>query len=143
MMFLTPGEKEVVKEIEMKIAKIGFETAIRFIYIDKSAAFSRANAAAVLGAFRQFNSQNLNGFKPRKKTITKAKGLLKNLRTIWKKKTLYRFYRERFIPKAVQILNTEELATIYHFPTKMVEAPMVYRIEAKKGEPPAGLPIES
>jgi hypothetical protein len=55
---------------------------------------------------------------------------------------LYGVYRERLMPKDVNILNTEELATIYHFPTKMVEAPMVHRIEAKKGEPPAGLPVE-
>lgn len=142
MMFLTPGARDVVKAIEDKIAKLGFETVIRFIYIDQTATFSRANVAAVMGTFRQFNTQNLNGFKMRKATITKVKGFLKKLRTMARKKNIYRVYRERLMPKAVYILNTEELATIYHFPTKMVEAPMVYRIEAKKGEPPAGLPVE-
>lgn len=140
--FLTPGAKDVVKAIEDKISKLGFETAIRFIYIDKAVAFSRGNVSAVLGAFRQFNTLNLNGFKPRKKTMTKAKGLFKKYRAATKKKFLYYVYRERLMPKKVNVLNTEELATIYHFPTKMVEAPMVHRIEAKKGEPPAGLPTE-
>lgn len=142
MMFLSPGAKDVVKAIEDKISKLGFETVIRFIYIDKTMAFSRAYVSAVLGAFRQFNTLNLNGFKPLKKTMTKTKGLFKRLRILSKKKILYFNYRNRLMPKAVQILNTEELATIYHFPTKMVEAPMVHRIEAKKGEPPAGLPVE-
>ncbi len=40
------------------------------------------------------------------------------------------------------VLNTEELATIYHLPTKLVmTAPMMKRMEAKRIGPPAGLPI--
>ena len=40
------------------------------------------------------------------------------------------------------ILNTEELATIFHLPTQLVlTAPLVKRVEAKKGGPPAGLAI--
>ena len=41
------------------------------------------------------------------------------------------------------ILNTEELASIYHFPGRRVApAPFIRRIEAKKGEAPSGLPTE-
>ena len=39
------------------------------------------------------------------------------------------------------ILNTEELATVYHFPGSVVRTPALGRIESKKGEPSAGLPI--
>jgi hypothetical protein len=39
------------------------------------------------------------------------------------------------------VLNTEELATIYHFPGRVAETPTFGRIEAKKGEPPSNLPI--
>lgn len=40
------------------------------------------------------------------------------------------------------VLNTEELATIYHLPTKLVlTAPIMKRMEAKRVGPPAGLPI--
>ena len=39
------------------------------------------------------------------------------------------------------VLNTEELATIYHFPGSVAKTPTISRIESKKGEPPTALPI--
>ena len=39
------------------------------------------------------------------------------------------------------VLNIEELATIYHIPDIGVKSPLLPRVEAKKGEPPVGLPI--
>ena len=39
------------------------------------------------------------------------------------------------------ILSTEELATIFHLPGRVAETPTFTRIEAKKAEPPANLPI--
>jgi hypothetical protein len=38
-------------------------------------------------------------------------------------------------------LNTEALATIFHFPGGVVQTPSFGRIEAKKSEPPASLPF--
>jgi len=40
------------------------------------------------------------------------------------------------------VLNTEELATLYHLPGLAVRAPFLPRVESKKGQPPAPLPIE-
>ena len=39
------------------------------------------------------------------------------------------------------VLNSEELATIYHFPSKITIPSMSY-VEAKKAGPPASLPVE-
>ena len=47
-----------------------------------------------------------------------------------------------FPPEKYFILNTEELATIFHLPGLEVKAPLFPRVEAKKGQPPAGLAIE-
>ena len=38
-------------------------------------------------------------------------------------------------------MNIEELATIYHFPGDIASTPTLSRVEAKKGEPPANLPV--
>lgn len=140
--FLTPGEKDVVAAVENKISKLGFESVVRFIYIDKAASFSRANVSAVIGAFRQFNTQNLNAFKPDSRATTKANPPFKNHKLYYRKRRIFDAYKLHLFPKKFSILNTEELATIYHYPTTFVEAPMLKRLEARRGGPPAGLPIE-
>lgn len=152
MLFLTPGERDAVKAIEDKIGKLGFECNIRFIYIDRKDSFTRSNVAAVTGAFRQFNTLNLNGFKINKQTYTKAYHPFKERKLLRRKHSLFELYKNRGFPGSLGIfrwhpgksfiLNTEELATIYHFPSVTVEAPMVRRLESKKGGPPPTLPVE-
>ncbi len=147
MLYLTPGQREVVSAIEKNIAKLGFKTLIRFIYWTKSDIFSSANKAAVLGAFKQFNTQNLNGFKKNNKISPSIKYWLVKRREFYRKVRILGNYKKRRFPfrgfsKRGFVLNTEELATIYHIPGKIVEAPTMPRIEAKKGGPPSGLPIE-
>lgn len=142
LQFMTEGQKDVVKAIEEKIAKIGFETNVRFLYIDRRDAFSRANFAAVNGAFRQFNTQNLNAFRPDSATMTFARQPFKARKLRLRKQYIYRMYRLFAMNPKVSILNIEELATIYHPPIVSVGAPMLRRLESRKGEPPAGLPME-
>ncbi len=156
MKFLHPAEQEAVKAISSKISKFGFEATVRFLYIDRADSFTSANISAVMGAFHQFGIQSLNTFRPDKKTITQKTSWLakffpryKQMFEFSRKRKLFdgyvsrRFGRYNKIrPEDFPILNTEELATIYHFPAAMVEAPRLRKLEAKKGGPPAGLPIE-
>ena len=44
--------------------------------------------------------------------------------------------------KPTFVFNTEELATIFHFPTIDVKTPMMPRVEAKRGVAPSNLPTE-
>lgn len=157
---LASGKKSIIEKIEEKIAKIGFESSIRFIYIDEREKFGRENVSSVLGTFRQYNTQNLNSFAVNKKDrIPEAEnlfahlkeGLLKALKFYWfrdlrrlsRKKSIYNSYRQTVLPVEGDrfILNTEELATIYHFPSGGVLAPSLSRIESKKGGPPPSIPL--
>lgn len=140
LQFLTESQKDVVKAIEQKIAKIGFETSIRFVYVDRRDSFTRANVSAVNGAFRQFNTQNLNSFRPDSRTFPLVRQPLKGRRERARKKMLFFKYRARMMSSKVSILNIEELATIYHPPIMAVGAPMLRRLESRKGEPPPALP---
>ena len=63
MQHLSPGEKEVVVAIERNIAKIGFETVLRFIYVARRDVFDMASFSSINAVLRQYNTQNLNGFK--------------------------------------------------------------------------------
>ena len=136
-----PGAGDMIKGIGAKTAKIAFRTNIRFIVIDNRERFTKANVAAVFGYFSQFNTQNLNAFKPDKAVITKGKWPFKKWKAERRKKFLYQMYLAREFAARSSILNIEELAAIFHFPIQIVEAPKLQRIEAKKGEPPPNLPI--
>lgn len=139
---LTPGKKEVIEAIEKNIAKLGFDVAIRTLYIGKREVYNKTNIAAILGFFKQFNTMNMNGFKPNKDISPKVKfPLLKKQREFLRKRDVYVNYRLRIPAKKNFVLSTEGLATIFHFPSTVVEASATPRIEAKKAEPPSNLPI--
>ena len=51
-------------------------------------------------------------------------------------------YRRRSLPeKEMYVLNTEELASIFHLPSISVETPLIAWSPAKRGEPPLDLPM--
>lgn len=165
----TQREKDVVTAIEDNISKIGFEVIIRFLYLARRDVFAKPNVAAVIGCYKQFNTQHLNGFKPNKKITSKIdyKIQLKKPREIYRKRKVLTAYKKRdfvqqskvikylkpllferlpilnwfFIRSQPFVFNIEELATVYHYPGMMVKAPLTPKVEAKKGEPPTGLPL--
>lgn len=153
-MKLTPGEREEVAAIEDKIGKYSFEVCIRFIYLAKRDAFFKPHIRTPLAFFTQFSTQNLNGLKPWGRTITKITYFFVKRRLNLRKKRLFRLYKDRLPPlyplhskpgglEGVFILNTEEMASLFHFPSRIVaQAPFLERLEAKKGEAPPGLPTE-
>jgi hypothetical protein len=49
------------------------------------------------------------------------------------------WFRPFFHPE-VFVLNTEELATLWHFPGQMLKVPTLERIESKEASPPTNLP---
>lgn len=144
MQHLSPGKKDVVAAIEKKMAKLGFQTGIRFVYLAKNDAYSYANVAAMTGSMKQFNTQNLNGFKMANSVTVDY--VMKQRREFTKKRRMFDYYKARafFYPPYVGkpiIMNIEELATVYHFPGEVAETPAMARIESKKSSPPAGLPV--
>lgn len=144
---LSPGEREVVEAIERSISKIGFDTGIRFMYMAKKGIYAKHRRWPILNLFRAFETKNLNSFKSSHATYIKYpwqdfKGII--LRK--KKLELFEAYCARgyfYYPFKMHyfVLNTEELATLFHFPGGVVTTPMVSRIESKKSEPPANLPV--
>jgi hypothetical protein len=151
-MKLSPGEREIVSAIEQKIGKFGYDCSVRYIYLGKRDVFFRPRARIPFGFFKDISSENMGGLKPDKRTLTKVKSpffwFLDKRRIYLKKRRLFKRYVKRVTPYwpragGTFVLNTEELATLFHFPGRQVApAPSVPRIEAKKGEAPPGLPIE-
>ncbi len=142
---LTPGQNIVVEAIERKASKIGFRVKFRLVYWGRRETFLKGRGvAAVVGAIQQFTTLNLNGFKPSKLVTTKAGIFPKQSRITRKQRSILRAYARRRAYAGVGrgvVLNTEELATLYHFPVLTVKAPLVKKIADKKAEPPLALPV--
>ncbi len=149
---LTPGQKYVLEQMETKLSKLGFKTTYRFLYIGRKEAYKGSRVSTVIGMFKQLYANNMNTFTPYKATRTIAKGKMPWLfpsdkgfnqknELYMRKKNLYTAYRNRWFLDHLIILNTEELATLYHLPGLNVKAPNVPRVDAKKGQPPVRLPM--
>ena len=145
MLHLTPGEKAGIEAIEGKISKLSLRTKMRFIYLAKKEVFSsKRGMNPVFGAFQQFNSFGSNDFKPNSKTIIKNFYFFNQTRRNFRKTRLLRRYRarERTAGSKLYMLNTEELATIFHFPVMTnVKTPLISKTISRTAEPPFTLPI--
>jgi len=146
MQHISPGERSSIEAIEMKASKVGFFTKVRFMYIARKSSFNGTRIDEMFGAIKQFNTLDMNGLKPDKLTVTKVYGLFKPWRKNRRKTRMLRRYRLRGTPLGPgyfgKIMNSEELATLYHFPVISVKAPLIKKSDAKRAEPPLSLPIE-
>jgi len=138
--YLTPGQIKLVEDMEKKIAKIGFKSKMRGVYIARKEVFKPERGVnALLGAINQFNIPTANSI------VQKSSTSDRNPRKKAQKQTDFiKAYRKRKIGFASQwfILNIEELATLWHFPMSHVKTPLVQKAETKAAEPPVGLPLE-
>lgn len=146
MLHLPPHERAAVEQVGIKLSKPAYLSKIRLMYVAKHDVYSRNRRAPIVGAMRQFNTLDLNGFMVDKKTKTNAELWFANRRSNWRKwRRLYGYkYRSLKRGRNKFILNVEELATLYHFPvTTVVKAPRVQKTVSKRAEPPVTLPVES
>lgn len=147
MQYLSPGHKAIIEAIETKISKIGFKTKIRIIYVAKKEVFNKHRGVnPIIGGMMQFNTFDLNAFKPQKKIRTKVHYFMVKKRMAWRQRRILRAYKRRanYLGWGLgKVLNLEELASIYHFPISEITAPLVKKTEGKKGGPPATLPKET
>lgn len=146
MLHLSPPERSIVESIGFKISKLGFRCKFRIIYVAKRDIFRKDKGVkSVIGAVSQFNTQDLNSLRINKQTKTTTYYMFINARRLARQKRILRNYRMRSLKRGRKkfILNTEELATLWHFPVLEVRAPMVQKTQAKKSEPPSYLPVET
>jgi hypothetical protein len=159
---MTKGQTETIAAIERSLGKMAFDTMIRGMYIAEKESFNASYISGFIGSMRQYNSQTLNWFKMSKwtdvsdalkdwstlfpflkKVIAKRKARLTNeMYNAYRLRSFfyppYQYYRQNPF-----ILNTEELATIYHFPGNVSATPTLNKIASKKSEPPANLPTKN
>ncbi|HNV12509.1 MAG TPA: hypothetical protein PK686_00590 [bacterium] len=147
MMELTPKQKKKIEGIEIKSSKLGFLCKIRVVYMAKKEVMNKAKVAnGFVGYIKQFAALDLNNLKPDlKMTGTKVSYFNKGPRLIRRKNNIVNNYmnRDDWGGRIPFLLNTEELATLWHFPIEATaNAPLIQKTPAKKYKPPANLVSE-
>jgi len=146
MLNLTPGDTDTIKAIQAKATKTAFRTKARFIYVARKEVFHvPRGVSGVMGGFRQYAELSLNAFMPNAKITTKVKYFFVKFRSDLRRTKIMKAYLSRHWSKGAGngfILNTEELASVWHFPTHEVVTPKVKRAETRKASAPSELPTE-
>ncbi len=127
---LSPSDQAKVQAIEEKAKYPGFEVLIRVVANSATEARSEALIGGVISAFSQFNSSSNNGFRYE---------LLKDKEKI-AKDYIFRIFPQN---KNKNILNSVELATIFHLPNRgAIPTSQVERQAVKQVDGPVKIPTD-
>src|SRR6185503_2930774 len=124
---LTPMQQEIVKRLEEKASRPGFKINLRIVTSSKNNS-ARAQMDNLLSSFVQYSMQPFNGFHQRSR---KKEDVIKDY--------IFRVFRDY---GNSTILNTEELASIWHLPTPYLETPNIKWLVSKKAPAPINVPQE-
>lgn len=124
--------QERAKTVDEKWDKTWFETIIRVIATGNNKAMVEAEVTNIVSTFTQFNYPDFNKF---------VTSIYHNRNKIVKN-YIYRYFRKPFYLKKM-IFNTEELASIYHFPhIKYNKTPEIKWQNFKIVKAPTNIPKE-
>lgn len=116
-----------MEAITTKVEKSGFRVIVRAVVSSTSESMAESHLNNIVGAFAQFTSA-YNGFHKTR---------------IWFKHLFMIDFIYRYLPvmnRSTCILNTEELATIFHLPNKTVETHHIQWLNAKNAPAPHQIP---
>lgn len=128
--FSTSGK--TLDAIEGKISKPGFETSIRVLAVSENEETAKSIVANISSSFAQF-AGDLNSLKSRK--IYRKSSFMEDF--LYRYQPMFNIFKNH-----VSVLNSEELASIYHFPNKQVTTPHIYWLNAKTAPAPSQIPTE-
>ncbi len=123
-------KQDEIAAIENKTKYPGYETLIRIVASSQNKQRSEAMLGGVVAAFSQFDSQNYNGFQY--DALKSGKKLTVDY--------IFRFFPRK---KRTNILNSVELASVFHLPAQnAIPTSQVERQATKQVEGPAKLVTE-
>ena len=123
---------KTLEAVENKIGKPGFEVSIRIVVVSGNEASANVHLSNIESAFAQFAS-DVNNFKAR--GLRRKGAFVEDF--LYRYQPIFHFFGNR-----PSILNSEELATLFHFPNKQVTTPHIYWLYAKTAPAPAQIPSE-
>lgn len=124
---LSPMQEEMIKAIEEKTSKAGFDVNINLVVSSATKDQAHAHLRRIADSFGQFAGYEYsNTFK------LSSKGSKDKL----VHQVIYRTFNER----AGMLLNAPEMASLFHFPLQTTETPNIRWLNARRPAPPTNLP---
>lgn len=154
MMHKSDVEKLIIASIENAQAKISYEVKFRILYLAPKGKLNKAlRVPEIIGAVRNFDDVNLNGTKPdlghtwtdvpyKIHPTLEAPALQHKI--LVRKRHMWHYFLGRKIWQGMgqTYMNTEELASMYHYPVSPnVRVSQVESVQTVKSAPPSDLPI--
>ncbi len=122
-------DEEAVKITNEKLAKPLFEVNVRIAASAPSQFQADSILEGLTAGFSQFSAPNRNEFK-----VTRVKDS--------DRKFFHDYSFRAFNAKGAMLLNSGELASIFHLPTPFTDIPNVKYVKSREAPPPANLPKE-
>ncbi len=123
-----PVDEEMVKAVGLKLAKPLFLVNARIITSSIDQNRAEDLFLSIASALTKFSSPIRNSFK-----IIKPKKI---------RSLIFNYVFREFDESQTMVLNTEELASIFHLPTASSDVPNVGWLKAKEAAPPDTIPAE-
>ena len=124
---LSPKNQLLMELLKEKMSDQALDVQVRCVASSDSEIEAKSQLNNIVSAFGQFNSPDRNSFKVNKR---KPQNIIKDY--------IYR----RFSSAPAMVLNTKEIASIFHFPNENVDTPNIAWLGSRKLSPPANLPKE-
>lgn len=139
---MTPQTRNQVDAVAKKAEKVGWYTKMRLVYGAKKEVFRKGTIASMSkGILNQYSHQYWNKLGLYGNATPKDDYFWQEWQVPKKQKELVRRYKNRSfgVGSSPYILNTEELATIWHFPAADARTPVLTSIGARRAEAPIEL----
>lgn len=132
-------DQDFLKGVDKKISKPGFDVVIRIVSVSNDKFAAQSHLRNLTSSFEQFTNVRYTKFK--------------KSASLFPMKLIDNFIYRRISAKNIQIplldislyrntslLNTEELATVFHLPSKNVKTPGIIWLMARRASAPTNLP---
>lgn len=122
---LTPAQEDLMKAFNEKGSKVGFKTSIRILVVAPSQEAASVHLQNIVSAFAQFSAPAWNSFRQ----LTKVN----------RNEEIVNFIFRRLSSTPKMILNSEELASIFHLPNHFIQTPNIQWLSSRSLPPPTNL----
>ena len=122
---LTPMQQEIVKRLEEKASRPGYKVNIRLVTSSTIPGNAKTNMHNLLSSFLQYNFPPFNGLRVKSRS---SSDVLKDY--------IFRVFRDY---GKTNIINTEEMCSLWHLPTPFIETPNIKWLISKKAPPPINI----